>query len=69
MVTFTSTHEPGDNFTVGDTTVTYTIIDYKGRQVQKSFVVSVIFGKHFLFIYYILNQRGTILLINIFINY
>ncbi|XP_072026616.1 uncharacterized protein [Amphiura filiformis] len=41
MVTLTSTHDPGDNFTVGQTTVTYTATDKSGREDEESFNIFV----------------------------
>lgn len=41
-VTLTSTHNPGDNFPVGTTTVTYTATDGSGNSVQESFTVTVV---------------------------
>ncbi len=40
-VTLTSTHNPGDNFAVGTTTVTYTATDQSGNSVSASFDVTV----------------------------
>ena len=42
MVTLSSTHNPGDAFPVGSTTVTYTAIDEGGNQSSCSFVVTVL---------------------------
>ena len=39
--TFVSTHESGDFFPVGDTTVTYTSTDIHGNQSSETFVISV----------------------------
>jgi len=40
-VVLTSTHEPGDSFEVGTTTVTYTATDTSGNSVECSFEVTV----------------------------
>ena len=39
--TVTQSHQPGDSFNVGTTTVTYTFTDMAGNQVQCSFTVTV----------------------------
>ena len=40
--TLTSSHQPGDVFAVGNTTVTYTATDASGNMVIESFTVMVI---------------------------
>lgn len=40
-VTLNSTHNPGDNFNVGSTVVTYTAVDPAGNSVSSSFEVTV----------------------------
>ena len=40
--TLSSTHQPGDTFNIGDTTVTYTIIDQAGNMAEAEFLVHVI---------------------------
>ena len=39
--TVTQSHQPGDSFNVGTTTVTYTFTDMAGNQAQCSFTVTV----------------------------
>ena len=39
--TLSSTHLPGDAFTIGNTTVTYTIMDQAGNIAEVQFVVQV----------------------------
>ena len=45
FVTLTSSHNPGDTFGLGTTTVMYTAVDDAGNEVTDSFMVTVI-GKH-----------------------
>ncbi len=40
-VTLTSTHNPGDTFSIGTTTVTYTATDPNGNEATASFTVTV----------------------------
>ena len=40
-VTLSSSHEPGDSFSIGDTTVTYTAVDPYSNKAIKSFTVTV----------------------------
>ena len=42
MITLTSTHEPGDTFQIGTTTVTYTATDACGNQNTCSFEITVV---------------------------
>ena len=39
--TITQSHQPGDSFNVGTTTVSYTFTDLAGNQAQCSFTVAV----------------------------
>ena len=39
--TVTQSHQPGDSFNVGTTTVTYTFTDLAGNQAQCSFTIIV----------------------------
>ena len=39
--TLSSTHQPGDAFPIGNTTVTYTIMDQAGNIAEAQFVVHV----------------------------
>ena len=39
--TVTGSHQPGDNFPVGTTQVTYTVSDMAGNQAQCSFSVTI----------------------------
>ena len=41
MVTLTSSHNPGDTFNLGATTVTYTAVDAAANQVTDSFTVTI----------------------------
>ena len=41
VVSFTSTHQPGDTFPLGTTTVTYTATDAAGNVCEDSFTISV----------------------------
>ncbi len=41
VTSFTSTHDSGDTFVVGTTTVTYTAVDAAGNQTTSSFTVTV----------------------------
>ena len=45
VVTLTSTHDPGNTFYLGATTVTYTAVDAAANQVTDSFMVTIT-GKH-----------------------
>ena len=45
VVTLTSTYNPGDTFSLGATTVTYTAVDAAANLVTDSFIVSIT-GKH-----------------------
>ena len=45
VVTLTSTHDPGNTFYLGSTTVTYTAVDAAANQVTDSFMVTIT-GKH-----------------------
>ena len=42
--TLTSSHNPGDLFSIGDTSVTYTSVDPSGNTEIKTFTVSI-YGK------------------------
>ena len=44
VVTLTSSHDPGDTFSFGATTVTYTAVDAAANLVTDSFMVTI--GKH-----------------------
>ena len=44
-VTLTSSHNPGDTFSLGVTTVTYTAVDAASNMVTDSFMVTIT-GKH-----------------------
>ena len=39
--TLTSSHNPGDLFSIGDTLVTYTSVDPSGNKVIKTFTVTI----------------------------
>ena len=41
VVTLTSSHNPGDTFTLGVTTVTYTAVDSDSNQMTESFTVTI----------------------------
>ena len=41
IVTMTSSHKPGSNFTIGEHTVIYTMEDFMGNIVTDSFLVTV----------------------------
>ena len=45
VVTLTSTHNPGDTFSLGATTVTYTAVDAAANMATDSFTVTIT-GKH-----------------------
>ena len=45
MVTLTSSHNPGDRFPLGVTTVTYTAVDSNSNMMTDSFTVTIE-GKH-----------------------
>ena len=40
-VTLTSSHNPGSNFTIGDTVVTYTAVDDSSNSVTATFTITV----------------------------
>lgn len=41
FVTSSSSHKPGDSFSIGDTTVTYSAIDPYFNEISQSFTVTV----------------------------
>ena len=41
MVTLTGSHNSGDTFSIGDTTVTYTAVDPDANMVTDSFTITI----------------------------